>query len=290
MEIFTEFGFESAHRLPHVPEGHKCARLHGHSFRVAVHVEGPVDPELGWVVDFADVRDACEPLREQLDHRYLNEVEGLDNPTSEHLARWIWVRLVERLPRPPANPIGVPDMMFVRPTVILIFDRLADTLFLVAPVWPGSDPEATIAAASERIDGVAARLAPDGQVSLPGWWAARQYHVALGEDGGRDQFLQHVASPFDRQGGSGVAAHDAAAGVGVQQQAVREGGGLAAEVGDGAGEQVGLEGEAGVGPGGEIDQGVPERLGGGAGQFAESPHDLSPSLPGATSGHRASGS
>lgn len=69
------------------------------------------------------------------------------------------IGLVERLPRPPANPIGVPDMMFVRPTVILIFDRLADTLFLVAPVWPGNDPEATIAAASERLDGVAARLA-----------------------------------------------------------------------------------------------------------------------------------
>lgn len=98
MEIFTEIGFESAHRLPNVPEGHKCARLHGHSFRVVVHVEGPVDPEAGWVMDFADVRAACEPLREELDHRYLNDIEGLDNPTSEHVARWIWVRLVPTLP------------------------------------------------------------------------------------------------------------------------------------------------------------------------------------------------
>jgi 6-pyruvoyltetrahydropterin/6-carboxytetrahydropterin synthase len=98
MEIFTEFSFESAHRLPNVPDGHKCARLHGHSFRVAVHVEGPLDPELGWVLDFADVRAACEPLREALDHRYLNEIDGLDNPTSEHLARWIWDRLTEPLP------------------------------------------------------------------------------------------------------------------------------------------------------------------------------------------------
>jgi len=98
MEIFTEFGFESAHRLPNVPEGHKCARLHGHSFRVVVHVEGPVDPEAGWVLDFAEVRDACEPLRERLDHRYLNDIDGLENPTSEHLAQWIWQRLEPSVP------------------------------------------------------------------------------------------------------------------------------------------------------------------------------------------------
>lgn len=98
MEIATTFGFESAHRLPHVPEGHKCARLHGHSFRVTVHVAGDVDPDLGWVMDFADVRAACEPLRDALDHRYLNEIDGLENPTSEVLARWIWERLAPSLP------------------------------------------------------------------------------------------------------------------------------------------------------------------------------------------------
>jgi 6-pyruvoyltetrahydropterin/6-carboxytetrahydropterin synthase len=93
MEIFTEFGFEAAHRLPHVPEDHKCARLHGHSFRAEVHVEGAVGDDSGWVMDFADVRAACEPVRDQLDHRYLNEVAGLENPTSEQVARWIWDRL-----------------------------------------------------------------------------------------------------------------------------------------------------------------------------------------------------
>jgi 6-pyruvoyltetrahydropterin/6-carboxytetrahydropterin synthase len=93
MEIFREFSFEAAHRLPHVPPEHKCARLHGHSFHVTVHVAGAVDPKLGWVVDFADVRGAMEPLLDRLDHRYLNEVEGLENPTSENLARWIWQRL-----------------------------------------------------------------------------------------------------------------------------------------------------------------------------------------------------
>ena len=96
-EIFTEFGFESAHRLPNVPEGHKCARLHGHSFRVQVHVAGTIDPQQGWVVDFADVRAACEPVRAELDHRYLNELDGLENPTSEVLATWIWDRLAPTL-------------------------------------------------------------------------------------------------------------------------------------------------------------------------------------------------
>ena len=90
MEIFQEFTFEAAHRLPHVPDGHKCARLHGHSFRVEIHVDGPVGEDTGWVMDFQEIKDAFAPLHDQLDHRYLNEVDGLDNPTSENLARWIW--------------------------------------------------------------------------------------------------------------------------------------------------------------------------------------------------------
>lgn len=98
MEIFKEFTLEAAHRLPNVPDGHKCARLHGHSFRVEVHVGGAVDAHAGWVMDFADLKAAFRPIHEQLDHRYLNEVEGLDNPTSENLARWIWARLQPTLP------------------------------------------------------------------------------------------------------------------------------------------------------------------------------------------------
>jgi 6-pyruvoyltetrahydropterin/6-carboxytetrahydropterin synthase len=90
MEIFREFTFEAAHRLTRVPAGHKCARLHGHSYRVEIHVEGPVDEAAGWVVDFGDIKDAFAPLLDRLDHRYLNEVDGLGNPTSENLARWIW--------------------------------------------------------------------------------------------------------------------------------------------------------------------------------------------------------
>ena len=92
-EIFKEFTFEAAHRLPFVPEGHKCARLHGHSYRVEVRVEGDVPPDTGWVVDFAEISGAWKPLHAVLDHNYLNEIAGLGNPTSENLARWIWDRL-----------------------------------------------------------------------------------------------------------------------------------------------------------------------------------------------------
>ena len=98
MDIFKTFTLESAHRLPQVPAGHKCARLHGHSFRVEIHVSGPVDPQRGWVMDFADVKAAFAPLYAQLDHQYLNDVPGLENPTSENLARWIWLKLKPALP------------------------------------------------------------------------------------------------------------------------------------------------------------------------------------------------
>jgi 6-pyruvoyltetrahydropterin/6-carboxytetrahydropterin synthase len=99
LEIFKAFTLESAHRLPNVPAGHKCARVHGHSFRVEIHVSGPVDDHLGWVMDFADVKAAFDPLYRQLDHHYLNDVPGLENPTSENLAKWIWQQLEPALPQ-----------------------------------------------------------------------------------------------------------------------------------------------------------------------------------------------
>lgn len=98
MEIFCEFGFEAAHQLPRVPAGHKCARLHGHSYKVQLSVRGEVAPETGWVMDFAAIKAAFRPLHEQLDHVYLNDLPGLENPTSEVLARWIWDRLAGTLP------------------------------------------------------------------------------------------------------------------------------------------------------------------------------------------------
>ncbi|HYJ32844.1 MAG TPA: 6-carboxytetrahydropterin synthase QueD [Candidatus Binatia bacterium] len=98
VRLTRDFTFEAAHLLPNAPDGHKCRRLHGHSFRIEVTVEGEVDPRTGWFLDYAVIRDAVEPLRKQLDHYYLNEIPGLDNPTSEHLAGWLWERLKHSLP------------------------------------------------------------------------------------------------------------------------------------------------------------------------------------------------
>lgn len=98
VRVVREFTFEAAHRLPNVPSGHKCARLHGHSFRVEVVCEGDIDDATGWLVDFGDIKAAFEPLLDQLDHRFLNEVPGLENPTAENIARWTWARLKGRLP------------------------------------------------------------------------------------------------------------------------------------------------------------------------------------------------
>ncbi|MCL1635604.1 6-carboxytetrahydropterin synthase QueD [Luteimonas sp. SX5] len=98
MDIFKVFTLEAAHRLPNVPEGHKCARLHGHSFRIEVHVSGEPGERSGWVMDFADLKAAFRPLYDQLDHHYLNDIDGLENPTSERLAVWIWERLKPVLP------------------------------------------------------------------------------------------------------------------------------------------------------------------------------------------------
>ncbi len=98
MDIFKIFQIEAAHRLPQVPPGHKCARLHGHSFRIEVHAQGELDSKLGWVMDFADIKSAFAPVFERLDHQYLNEIPGLENPTSERLAIWIWEALKPTLP------------------------------------------------------------------------------------------------------------------------------------------------------------------------------------------------
>jgi len=92
-EIAKEFSFEAAHILPNVPLGHKCGRLHGHSFKVVITVSGKVNPFTGWIVDFEDIKQAFMPLHQILDHRYLNEIEGLENPTSEVLAAFILERL-----------------------------------------------------------------------------------------------------------------------------------------------------------------------------------------------------
>jgi len=98
MELRKTFQIEAAHRLPNVPTGHKCARLHGHSWRIEVAIEGPVGNDTGWVMDYADLKAAFQPIHDQIDHNYLNDIPGLENPTSERLAVWLWNELKPRLP------------------------------------------------------------------------------------------------------------------------------------------------------------------------------------------------
>lgn len=93
-----DYRFEAAHSLPRVPPEHKCARIHGHSYRVQIAVEGDIDPELGWLIDFAAIDAVVAPIIGELDHRNLNDLEGLENPTSEHLAGFLWARIAPNLP------------------------------------------------------------------------------------------------------------------------------------------------------------------------------------------------
>lgn len=97
MKIYKRFTIEAAHRLPNLPDDHKCSRLHGHSFTIEVHVEGSIDENTGWVMDFAEISSAFKPIFDQLDHHYLNDIEGLENPTSENLAIWVYKKLEPEL-------------------------------------------------------------------------------------------------------------------------------------------------------------------------------------------------
>mgnify|MGYP000061167903 FL=1 len=98
MEIFKKFTFDSAHFLPYVPEDHKCRRMHGHTYIVRLYIKGELDPKLGWVADFGDVKRIWKPIEERLDHRTLNDIPGLENPTAENLAIWIWRQVKPNLP------------------------------------------------------------------------------------------------------------------------------------------------------------------------------------------------
>jgi 6-pyruvoyltetrahydropterin/6-carboxytetrahydropterin synthase len=99
MEIFKKFVFDSAHSLPNVPPNHKCKRIHGHTYRLTLYFEGPLDPYFGWILDFNDIKHAVNPVIDQLDHQYLNEIPGLENPTCEIIAQWIWNKVKPIVPQ-----------------------------------------------------------------------------------------------------------------------------------------------------------------------------------------------
>lgn len=99
MKIFKHFDFDSAHFLPYVPDGHRCKGIHGHTYRLTLHFEGETDPELGWVIDFAEIKKVVSPIIDEIDHKLLNDIEGLENPTCEILAIWIWNRVKPNIPQ-----------------------------------------------------------------------------------------------------------------------------------------------------------------------------------------------
>jgi len=108
-ELSRTFRFDAAHYLPKAGPGHKCAGPHGHSYRVTVTVAGEVDEQLGWVMDFGRIKKVVEPLVAQLDHKSLNEVDGLANPTSEHIAKWLWDRIRPGVPELAAVAVAESD-------------------------------------------------------------------------------------------------------------------------------------------------------------------------------------
>jgi len=98
MEIYKEFSFDSAHFLPNVPVGHKCREMHGHTYRLKVFIKGDLDPNLGWIMDFKELKDALLPVIDTLDHKLINNVPGLENPTAENITVWIWNQIQPSLP------------------------------------------------------------------------------------------------------------------------------------------------------------------------------------------------
>ena len=98
MEIYKEFGFDAAHFLPNVPEGHKCKQMHGHTYHLRVYIQGTPDPESGWIMDFKVLKDTVLPLIDQVDHKLLNDIPGLENPTAENITIWFWDRIKKGLP------------------------------------------------------------------------------------------------------------------------------------------------------------------------------------------------
>ncbi len=99
MQIFRKFSFDSAHFLPNVPEGHKCRNIHGHTYKMIVFIEDDLDPKLNWVMDFAAINQAIDPIIKSIDHKLMNDIPGLENPTCEQIAIWLWNQIKEKIPQ-----------------------------------------------------------------------------------------------------------------------------------------------------------------------------------------------
>lgn len=143
--ITKQFTFDAAHYLPHVPEDHKCRRMHGHTYQVQLHLTGPMDNASGWIVDFGDIKQAWKPIQEQLDHRLLNEVEGLENPTAERIAAWIWRQFEAR-----RHDLGLPGVLAA---VELAETHNSSVLFIPPGIepWVPGHPELHLTPSQERL-------------------------------------------------------------------------------------------------------------------------------------------
>ncbi|MBK7360274.1 MAG: 6-carboxytetrahydropterin synthase QueD [Saprospiraceae bacterium] len=99
MQIFRKFTFDSAHFLPNVPEGHKCKNIHGHTYHLTVFIDDRLDPHLNWVMDFAAINKAIDPILKSIDHKLMNDIPGLENPTCEQIAIWLWDQIKPQIPQ-----------------------------------------------------------------------------------------------------------------------------------------------------------------------------------------------
>jgi 6-pyruvoyltetrahydropterin/6-carboxytetrahydropterin synthase len=99
MLIFKQFTFDAAHFLPNVPDGHKCKEIHGHTYHLTIFIEGELDPHLGWVMDFAELKNVIEPLVKHVDHKFINNLEGFENPTCENMVLWFWNQIKPKVPQ-----------------------------------------------------------------------------------------------------------------------------------------------------------------------------------------------
>ncbi len=97
MEVYKTFSIEAARSLPNLPEGHPCKKIHGHSFKITITVEGQINEDIGFVIDFSEIDTAFSSVHKIIDHSYLNDIKGLENPSSENLCKWIWTKLIDSL-------------------------------------------------------------------------------------------------------------------------------------------------------------------------------------------------